>query len=267
MAFNPNELIIERVRSVEEYNITTGELEGRYTQIEDPSLTTSSESSDVVDAMSNVIATFYKATTGTFGFSNSLFSLDLAASQFGSKKIVAGADSKIQVPVSETIAIASDHTVELKYIPVGTEGSEIKFVKVINKNNTFGDTYNVGTTVSAEDKTFTIDAANKKITMPDTIDGKVFVNYVKESENAVTVERKTDGIPEVKKLIIHAILCDPCNVNLKYSAAIVAPRAQLDPSSVDLTLTMEGKHAASYLLKKEYCEEDASLFTIIVSED
>ena len=99
MAFNPNELIIERVRSVEEYNIETGELEGRYTQIEDPSLQTSSESSDVVDAMSNVIATFYKATTGTFGFSNSLFSLDLAASQFGTKKVVAGTDSKISTPI------------------------------------------------------------------------------------------------------------------------------------------------------------------------
>ena len=272
MAFNPNELVIERVRSVEEYNIDTNELEGRYTQIEDPSLQTTTESNDVVDAMQNVIATFYRGTQGTFGFSNSLFSLDLAASQFGTKKVIAGAEDKIQVPVSETIAIGENGVAKLSYVPVGPEGSEIGFVKVINENNTFGDTY-LCSVVNADgeeqtkgNKLFTLSATDKTITMPAGVTGKIFVNYVRESANAVSVERKTDGTPEVKKLIIHAIFCDPCNVNTKYAGVIVCPRAQLDPSSVDLTLTMEGKHAASYLLKKEYCNEDGKLFEIIVSE-
>ena len=35
--FNPNELIIEKVRSVEEYDPNTSELLGRYTQIDDQS--------------------------------------------------------------------------------------------------------------------------------------------------------------------------------------------------------------------------------------
>lgn len=267
MAFNPNELIIERVRSVEEYNITTGELEGRYTQIEDPSLQTTSESSEAVDAMGTPIATFYRNVQGTFSFSNSLFSLDLAASQFGTKKNIADADNKVQIPVSETITIGEDHIAVLKYVPVGPEGKEIQFVKIINENNTFGDTYTVDVDINAEKKTFTIDANTKKIVLPDTVTGKVFVNYVRESERAVVVERKTDSMPEVKKLIIHAIFCDPCNPTKKFAGQIIANRAQIDPSSVDLTLTMEGKHAASYLLKKEYCAEDSALFTILVSED
>ena len=37
MTFNPNELILEKIRSVEEYDPATNELTGRYTQIEDPS--------------------------------------------------------------------------------------------------------------------------------------------------------------------------------------------------------------------------------------
>ena len=267
MAFNPNELVLERVRSVEEYDPATGELTGRYTQIEDPSLTTSADGTDVVDALGTPIATFYRNIQGTFSFSNSLFSLDLAASQFGTKKEVASADNKIKVPVSETIEIAANNTIALKYVPVGTAGSEIKYVKVINADNTFGETYTVSTSASKEAKTFTIDAEGKKITMPAGVTGKVFVNYVRETENAASLAKKSDTTTEVKKLLVHVIFCDPCNINLKRAGVIVMERAQIDPSSVDVSLTMEGKHAASYLLKREYCDEAGKLFEIIVAEE
>jgi hypothetical protein len=268
MAFNPNELVLERVRSVEEYDPATGELTGRYTQIEDPSLTTSADGTDVVDAMGTPIATFYRNVQGTFSFSNSLFSLDLAASQFGTKKVIADAENKMKVPVSETIAIGANGVVELKYVPVGVAGSEIKFVKVINADNTFGETYTVGATeASAEDKTFALDAEGKKITMPEGVTGKVFVNYVREAEKAASVAKSSEATTEVKKLLVHVIFCDPCNTNLKRAGVIIMERAQIDPSSVDLTLTMEGKHAASYLLKREYCDEEGKLFEIIVTED
>ena len=57
--FNPNELIIEKVRAVEEYDLETKELIGRYTQIEDPSLSLSADGTDVADAMGAPITTFY----------------------------------------------------------------------------------------------------------------------------------------------------------------------------------------------------------------
>ena len=153
--FNPNELIIERVRAVEEYDPETFELIGRYTQIEDPSLKFTADGTDVTDAMGAPITTFYNAQSGTFDFSNSIFSMDLLASQAGSNKIVASNTNKIIVPVSETIPIGSDHTVSLKYVPVGTAKAEIKYVKVINSNNTFGKTYTLSSTASADN--FTIE--------------------------------------------------------------------------------------------------------------
>ena len=73
--FNPNELIIERVRAVEEYDPETFELTGRYTQIEDPSLKFTADGTDVTDAMGAPITTFYNAQSGTFDFSNSIFFL------------------------------------------------------------------------------------------------------------------------------------------------------------------------------------------------
>lgn len=265
MAFNPNELVLERIRSVEEYDPSTNELQGRYTQIEEPSLQTSADGTDVTDAMGAKITTFYNAQTGTFSFSNSLFSLDLTASQLGAEKIVASADNKIKIPVSETIAISSDHTVTLKYVPVGTNGAEVKYVKVINSDNTFGKTYEVAS-VAGEGK-FTLNAENKKITLPADVTGRVFVNYTRESEAAVQVDKTTNSVPKVKSLLIHAIFHDPCDTNLTYAGAIYCPRAQVDPSSVELNLTSDGKHAVTYNLQREYCSEEGKLFSILVSED
>lgn len=272
MSFNPNELILEKIRAVEEYDPATLELTGRYTQIEEPSLKTSAEATEVTDAMGATIHTFYNAQKGTFDFTNSLFSLDLAASQYGSKKIVASDDDKITMPVSEVINIGSDHTAVLKYTPVGVAGAEIKYVKVINENNTFGKTYTVASPLGDDnsplgDGNFKINADTKTITLPEGVTGRIFVNYEKETSTAVKMVKETDSVPKTKTLLIHAIFRDPCNKNVVYAGVIRCPRAQIDPSSTELSLKSDGKHAASYVLSKEYCGESSTLFDILVSED
>ena len=265
MSFNPNELILEKIRAVEEYDPATNELTGRYTQIEEPSLKTSADATEVTDAMGATIYTIYKAQKGTFDFTNSLFSLDLAASQYGTKKIVANDANKITVPVSEIITIGADHTAILKYTPIGVTGAEVKYVKVINSDNTFGETYEVS--ALAGDGKFTINATTKTITLPDDVTGRVFVNYEKESSEAVQVTKRTDGVPEVKTLLIHAIFHSVCDTNVVYAGIIRCPKAQIDPSSTEISLKSDGKHGASYILQKDYCSDDAKLFDIIVSKD
>lgn len=263
MAFNPNELVLEKIRSVEEYNPDTMELEGRFTQIEEPKLQTTANGTQVTDAMGAEIVTFYNAQQGTFSFTNSLHSLDLMASQFGSGKEIADTNNKITVPVSEIVEI-KNNVATLTHVPVGTTGSEVKYAKVINDNNTFGKTYTSSATES-NDK-FVVDANNKTLTFPDGTDGRVFVQYERDSEAAVKVTKKTDVVPEIKTLIIHAIFHDPCNPNTIYAGIIYVPQAQINPESVEISLSPDGKHAAEYRLQKPYCDENAKLFDIIVSE-
>lgn len=279
MAFNPNELVLEKIRAVEEYNPSTMELEGRYTQIEQPSLQTSATGTQVTDAMGAEIVTFYNAQQGTFSFTNSLHSLDLMASQFGSKKEIAVDGKNIKVPVSEIVEI-KNNVATLSYVPVGTAGAEVKYAKVINENNTFGKTYSVQATTGnttddgavASDDTavvkdvFVVDAKNKTLTFPEDTTGRVFVQYERDSASAVKVIKNTDGVPEIKTLIIHAIFHDPCDPNIIYAGIIYVPRAQINPESVEISLAPDGKHAAEYRLQKPYCDENAKLFEIIVSE-
>lgn len=259
MSFNPNELILEKIRVVEEYDPSTKELTGRYTQIEEPSLKTSAEGTQVTDAMGSEIATFYHGQTGTFSFSNSLFSLDLAASQFGTDKEVADSKEPFIVPVSEIVEI-KDNKATLKYTPYG----EVSYAKIINDNNTFGETYNAG----AADTTgqFVLDGNTLLFNKADKVKGKVFVQYERESDAAVSVTKTTDGVPKVKTLIIHAIFHDPCDTNTVYAGVIYIPRAQINPESVEISLKSDGKHAAEYKLQKSYCE-DGRLFDIIVTND
>ena len=131
-----------------------------------------------------------------------------------------------------------------------------------------GETYKVTSgDVTTGTKVFKIEAASKKITLPDDVTGRVFVNYNRESEKAAIVTKTTNDIPQVKSLLIHVIFHDPCNTNNIIAGVISCPRAQIDPSSVEINLTSDGKHAASYLLRKAYCDESAKLLDIIVSRD
>lgn len=95
MAFNKNELILDRVRSMSFSDLETGELLFRLTSIEDPTLNCTAESEEVTDALGSVITTLYRAKKATFSATNSLLSIDLAAAQFGSKKEVASTTAKI----------------------------------------------------------------------------------------------------------------------------------------------------------------------------
>lgn len=264
--FNPNELIFDRIRAVEEYDLATNELLRRYTQVKEPNLQTSKEGQDVTDALGAPIHTFYRNPQGTFSFTNALHSLDLMASQFGTTKNIGSAEKKQQIPVSETLEIASDNTVTLSYVPVGVKGAEIKYVKIITQSNTFGETYTLSPSI-AEGSTFTLNAAEKKITLPTGVTGRVFVNYTRETEKGASISYNAEGDTQVVKLLIHAIFRDPCNSNIVYAGVIQCPRAQIDPTSIDVNLASDAGHAASYKLRKPYCDDSSkvNLFDILVA--
>ena len=265
--FNPNELIIERVRSVEQYDIETNELTGRYTQIEDPTLEFTADSTDVTDAMQNVIYTIYRAQSGTFGWSNSLFSLDLAAAQFGSEKELASDSNVIYVPVSETLTISDSYSITLSNTPYTEAGATyaVPSVKLLNDDNTLGDTWTAGARADATAKTYII--AGSVITFPTDVTGRVFVDYtVAKTADAAKITKTTDSLPTTVKLIANVIFKDTCNTNTVITGKIVMYRAQQDISNVSINLTSDGKHSASFALKKNYCDDDTALVDVIVSK-
>lgn len=258
--FNKGELILDRVRSLTAHDLTTGEMLFRLTSLEDPSLQTSSESEEVVDAIGALITNLYRAKRATFSASNSLISLDLAAAQFGTKKEIASSTDKIVVPTYEIIKVKADQTtVELKNVAVGN----IDYIYHL-ADGEIATSYKMGATASATEFAFGED--KKTITVPTGLTGSIYVEYSFESEKANRVVNKSDKFPEACGIKIYAYFRDKCNENLVYSGVIVADKAKLSPESVELALTSTGKHPFEFTMLRDYCEESADLFSIIVAE-
>ena len=263
--FNPNEVVFEKIRYIEEFDPSTTQLLTRLTNVKDPSLNFSSDGTQVTDAQGAEIVTFYNAAQGDLSYTNAIHSFDLLAEQFTSEKNVASSNNKITVPVSEVLEITGNK-VTLKYVPVGgTTGAEIKYVQLINDENEFGETLEVSASVSAGK--FTIDAASKTLTFNAGTAGRVIVDYYAEMSEAVSLSKTTDSMPPVRTLRVHCYFRNKCDANIKYIGVMVFPRAQIDISSVDVSLTPDGGHSVKYKLQKPYCDESGKLCEVFVYKD
>lgn len=258
MAFNKNEVVLEKIKQASLYDLESGILLNRLTTIEEPSLNTSAEKTEVLDAQGNTITDIYRAKKATFGGSNSIFSLDLAASQFGATKEVASADKKIVNYMAETLTI-SNGTVKLAKAPVV---DSIPYIYII-EGGEIGESYKVG---AAATESEALVAADGTITVPTTVtEGKVYVEYAYESSEAVRIVNKTNEYPTAGKLVILALFRDKCT-DKTILGSIICPKAKLDPESIDLTLAPDGKHPFQYTMMKDFCSDDEELFEIVLSK-
>lgn len=281
MAFNKNEVVLEKVRQASYYNLEDGKLELRITSIEDPTLGCTAEGEEVTDAIGSLITTIYRAKKATFGGSNSLMSFDLAAKQYGTDKVVAGVttdkDGNIIAPTItnyayEILGVTTTETgegeskvvtvnpVKLKTAP---KVDSIKYIYAI-EGGEIGKDYKAG---SVANETDFVVAADGTITLPTSVkSGKVYVEYAYETENAVRVVNRASQFPTAGRLVILAYFRDKCTDKV-YSGAVVCPKAKLNPESVELALTSTGKHPFEFTMMRDYCDElNDELFEIILSE-
>lgn len=272
MAFDLNELILDKVRSLTAHSIDEknyGEMLFRLTSLEDPSLNCTAEGEEITDAIGAVITTLYRAKKATFSASNSLISLDLAARQYGAEKEIASAEGKMRVPTYEIINIGTDAegkpvtSVQLSRVAV----EEIPYIYHVERGEV-GTSYASADNASDDKFAFSFgeDGDGKTITLPTGLSGKIYVEYVYETEKANRIVNKTSEFPKACSMKIYAYFRDKCNENTVYSGVIVSPKAKLNPEQVELALTSTGKHAFEFQMMRDYCDEEAELFSIIVAE-
>lgn len=256
MAINVNEVILDKVRSLILTDLADRSVLARITKLEDPSLQTAAEGEEVTDAQGALITKLFRAKTGRFEATNSLFSMDLLAQQYGTEKEVASDDNKITQACEEILDVV-DGKISLANVP----SNEIKYIYEL-VNGGLAKKYTLG--VTASDTEFSI--SNKEITVPTGVTGKIYVEYEYEATSAVRVANNTENFPSAVGVKIFAIFRDVCNENIKYAGTIISPKGKIDPSSMDLNLTATGKHGFAIDFMKDYCDPDADLFSIILAE-
>lgn len=259
---NINELILDRVRYATLHDLATKEMTMRLTSVEDGSLQTSAEGQELTDAVGALITTIYRSKRAQFSGTNSLLSMDLLAAQYGDTKQVATESNTIPAPVSEVLTVANGK-VTLKHTPI--EGSLLYIYKLENKQA--AKKYAAGE--SAGEEVFVL--SGKEITVPSELQNgdKVFVEYMFASKTANKVENRASNFPEAGELIIYVLFRNICNENEKYAGAIVCPKAKIDPESIEVNLTADGKHPFVFNMQQDYCAEegDDQLFYFVVAED
>ena len=253
---NVNELILDRVRSLIFTDLSDGSVLGRLTKLEDPSLQTAAEGEEVTDAQGSLISKIFRAKTGRFEATNSLFSADLLAQQYGTEKEVADEGNKIVAPCEEILEV-SEGKVTLSHTPSNT----IKYIYLLQSGN-IAKKFSVS--ADASETEFSINGA--VITVPTNVTGKIYVEYEYESTSGIRIVNNTENFPKAVGVKIFAIFRDQCNENIKYAGAIVATKGKLDPSSIDIALTATGKHSFAIDFMKDYCDESADLFSVVISE-
>lgn len=268
--FDLNSFVIDRpVRGIMR-DSATGELLWMVNQIEDPSITMSSESTDAVDAIGIPIMSFERSKTCEFSASNSLLDLGLLAAQSGNVKKVADTDNTIEVTTIEEIEWVAGTDVVLKHEPIGTSGAEIPFIYALNGDGTYGTKYVVG--AAAGEGVYKVVAATKKITPPTDVTTKaralVVYKYTAdgtENNGAVQVAADAVNFPKAGRFMLEVLGADTCNISTKYYGYLEFPQAKLT-SDFDLTLTTDGKHPFTIRCMQEYCDAEKKLFTLTVPE-
>lgn len=263
MAFNKSELILDRVRSLTAHDLTTNELLFRLTQLEEPSLNCTAEGEEVTDAVGARITTMYRAKSAEFTATNSLLSLDLAAAQYGTKKVVGDTGTEIIDYTYEILTITADDSAGVSLAHEPANPDEVKFAYEVVDGG-IGKSFKAAAAASATE--FQIDAG--KLVPPTDFEGKLFVEYTYKSANAAKVRNTASEFPEACSVIVYAYFRDTCNENIVYSGKIIIPKAKLNPESIELALTSTGKHPFTFTINKDYCAEEGedTLFEIIVAE-
>lgn len=253
MAFDLNNIVIDRIIRGVMQSHTDDSVLFSLNQIQNPSLTCSSESTDVLDAIGVPVATFYRAKTAEFSAENALFDIALMAAQAGTTKVVATTDKKVVTPRFETIDIdGTSTTYTLKNTPM----DEIKNVYLLNGDGTLGTVYTKATSASA-----TSFAMSGNILTPPTglnAGDQLFVIYEYEATQAVSVLNSANNFPSGGKLTLEALVYDTCNQTKKLFAYLIFPNFKLS-SDFDWNIQSDGVHPFSGKAMQELMQSSRSV--------
>ncbi len=263
MAFDISNFVIDRAIRGTMVSHATGEILYSINQVEDPQLTISADEKTAVDAMGTTIASFDTAKNAEFSGSNSLFDLNLLATQMGVEKKVGSRNQKIVSPIFETLDVPANKKVTIKYNPVG---KKLDAIYLLKGDSTLGKKYTSDASASAT--AFKYTDTNKEIELPTegVEEGdQIFVMYDTEMENAVEVEATATDFPKAGKFVLEVLGCDVCDQTTLRYAYIIFPNAKLS-SNVDISFTTDGKHPFSMKANQAYCDKKKTLFKIVIPE-
>lgn len=257
-AINFDQIVIDRVVAGY-FEDKEGKLIAVLDQISNFSINNSAETKDKTDAQGVLIKRFYTSKSVEVSGENAVFSMNLAALQFGTEKVT-GTDVTLprifQVAKGDSPITLPDTPIEGTLIVYGTSDNGIVDTEI---RYTKGD--------AAAENVYAI--SGNKVTLPTNATDTVQIKYeytVADDKIAARVDQTSDKFPKECKATFEVLCSDICDSETVRALYIVFPKFQLAPD-FDWTVDTESTQAFSAVALKDYCGKGQLLYYIAIAED
>lgn len=232
-------------------------------QLSEMTINVSGESTDVTDALGNVVATIWRAKTGGLTATNAFLSLPLIASKSGSDAEIATTTNAIVMPKIDVVEAGSTLTLE-GY----TTGAAVSVAAVDANYNMSAKSYTLGTTASATEFAIDTSGTNPVLTPPtDAEEIRYIVKYNREVKDGAKITNRSDKMPKAIRLTFKVLILDPCDQTNVQAAYIYLPSFQPSPE-MEISLSADSQTLDySGALHVNYCSVEKELFTIYIAAD
>lgn len=234
---------LDRVLSVAGTDVIDGKVLFLADQIVDPSLSFTSETEDIVDAMNNVVMVLENGRGATFGASNAFFNTQILAAQVGGE-VTSGAT---EITKYDIVTLKAEGKGALSATAKGTSAK----VYALSSDGSL-------TTAEATDGT----VSGKEVTVTGAAEGdKVLVVYTAEVEASEKLAAFADAKNKLMNVTAEVLLRDLCKEELYYAYIIM--RGKLS-GEAEWGMTRDGNHAFEIRCFPEYCGDKKLVDVIIV---
>ena len=211
-------------------------------QIVDPSLSFTSETEDIVDAMNNVVMVLENGRGATFSASNAFFNTSILAAQVGSEVTTKEED----ITKYDIVKIETDGKAKITAVPTGS----VNVYKLTKDGSMTTADPIVGT------------ATNKEV---EIADAEVGERYLITYTTKITPEERITSFADAKNKLLNVtaevLLKELCNETLHY--AYIVMRGKLS-GEAEWSMTRDGNHAFEIRCFPEYCGDKKLVDVIIV---
>lgn len=263
--FNAANYVIDRVRRVTRVNLTSGAVDFTLTNIANPTLEFTGESTDKLDAYGVLLARFDGSKGVQFSGEASLLSAPLMAAQLGAPLEVAEAGRTIEGQIFDVVKVVTATsgdpavttiTATLTYTPKTAPAK----VYVLAEDKSIASELAIG---SAQSEAA---ISGKVITFPaDFTATSVGVLYKYDTEDAMKISDKADNYDVPAQYIVDILACDSCNPAIKRVCSVVFPKAKMD-NNFSVNLSTEGTHPFALTALADYCSEGMELCYVLFNK-
>lgn len=262
-------LIFDHVMSATFYDKTSGDAKLRLNQVQNPSLSNTGETVDIMSNTGVMIAQLDRNKGATFSGENTLKNMQLFATQAGTNLEEASAGKPIVVPAFDIVETVNGTTeYQLKHAPIdGTFDG----VYVLTAGGNLGKKLTLDTSAGKDKFAY----SESKVTVAfgaegtcEAGDSLIFMYDYEEQTKAVQFVNYADQFSSPMRVVLEILAHEACNVQEKIYVLLEFPNAKLS-SSYDLDLNPDAAQPFELQCMVDYCakESEKKLYRLIVVDD